>query len=64
MKKLKLTQFSELAQIISAFALVVSLIYVGVLIKQNTKATQASMRQSIVMAGTSSVTISKSEGLG
>ena len=47
MKKLKLTQFSELAQFISAFALVVSLIYVGVLIKQNTKATQASMRQSI-----------------
>lgn len=47
MKKNKLSTISELAQIISAVAVVVSLIYVGVQVNQNTKATQAAMRQSI-----------------
>ena len=47
MKKIKLSTFSELSQIISALAVVVSLIYVGAQVNQNTKATQAAMRQSI-----------------
>lgn len=36
-----------MSQIISALAVVVSLIYVGAQVNQNTKATQAAMRQSI-----------------
>lgn len=39
--------YSELAQIISAIAVVISLIYVGVQIRQNTLTTQAAMRQSV-----------------
>lgn len=44
---MKLSTLSELSQIISALAVVVSLVYVGAQVNQNTKATQAAMRQSI-----------------
>lgn len=47
MKNIKLSTLSEVSQIISALAVVVSLIYVGAQINQNTKATQAAMRQAI-----------------
>ena len=47
MNKIKLSIFSEISQVISAFAFVISLIYLGVQVNQNTKATQAAMRQSI-----------------
>ena len=47
MKKNRLALISELAQVISAIAVVISLFYVGVQVRQNTKATQALMRQSI-----------------
>lgn len=47
MKNMKLSTLSELSQIISALAVVVSLVYVGAQVNQNTKATQAAMRQSI-----------------
>lgn len=46
MKK-RVSYYSELAQIISAVAVVISLIYVGIQIRQNTLATKAAMRQSI-----------------
>lgn len=39
--------YASLAEIISALAVVASLIFVGIQIRQNTRATQASMRQSI-----------------
>lgn len=47
MKKVNLSTLSEVSQIISALAVVVSLIYVGGQVNQNTRATQAAMRQSI-----------------
>jgi hypothetical protein len=47
MNKIKLSTFSEISQIISAFAVVISLIYLSAQISQNTKTTQAAMRQSI-----------------
>ncbi|PTM09908.1 MAG: hypothetical protein DA407_04875 [Bacteroidetes bacterium] len=47
MKKYTLSTFSEVSQIISALSVVISLIYVGAQVNQNTKATQAAMRQSI-----------------
>ena len=47
MREIKLSTFSDVAQIISALAVVISLIYVGVQVNQNTKATQSAMRQSI-----------------
>ena len=47
MKKNKLTLITEIAEIISAVAVVISLIYVGVQVNQNTKATQSAMRQSV-----------------
>lgn len=47
MKKVNLSTLSEVSQIISALAVVVSLIYVGAQVNQNTRATQAAMRQSI-----------------
>jgi hypothetical protein len=46
-RKIKLSTFSDVAQIISALAVVISLIYIGAQINQNTKATQSAMRQSI-----------------
>ena len=46
MKK-RISYYSELAQIISAMAVVISLIYVGLQIRQNTLTTQAAMRQSV-----------------
>lgn len=47
MKKIKLSTFSDVSQIISALAVVVSLVYIGAQVNQNTKATQSAMRQSI-----------------
>ena len=47
MRKIKLSTFSDVSQIISALAVVISLIYVGAQVNQNTKATQSAMRQSI-----------------
>lgn len=47
MKKKNLTLITEIAEIISAVAVVISLIYVGVQVNQNTKATQSAMRQSV-----------------
>ena len=46
MKK-HISYYSEVAQIISAIAVVISLIYVGVQVRQNTLTTQAAMRQNI-----------------
>jgi hypothetical protein len=47
MRKIKLSTFSDVSQIISALAVVISLIYVGAQVNQNTKATQSAMRQSL-----------------
>jgi len=47
MEKHNLSTFSKVSEIISALAVVISLIYVGVQVNQNTKATQAAIRQSI-----------------
>lgn len=47
MIKNKLTFITQIAEIISAIAVVLSLIYVGVQVNQNTKATQSAMRQSV-----------------
>ena len=43
----RLSKFSETAQIVSAFAVVVSLVYVGYEIRQNTYATKAATRQAV-----------------
>ena len=50
MARMKLQHWSELAQIISAVAVVVSLVYVGSEIRQNTEATQGATRQAILQA--------------
>ena len=50
MKKPSLSQLSDLSQIVSAVAVVASLVYVGSEIRQNTEATHAATRQAI--AGT------------
>jgi hypothetical protein len=47
MRKTKLSTFSDVSQIISALAVVISLIYVGAQVNQNTKVTQSAMRQSL-----------------
>ncbi|MCP4727719.1 MAG: hypothetical protein GY863_21950 [bacterium] len=47
MKKITLSSMSELAQIVSAIAVVLSLVYVGQQIKANTEATRSATRQSI-----------------
>ena len=47
MNKLKLSQISDLAQVVSAVAVVLSLIYVGQQIRVNTEATRAATRQSV-----------------
>ena len=47
MKKLSLSQWSDLSQVVSAVAVVASLIYVGFEIRQNTEASRAATRQSI-----------------
>ena len=47
MPKLTLGQWSDLSQIVSAAAVVASLIYVGFEIRQNTEASRAATRQSI-----------------
>jgi len=47
MKKLTLGQWSDLAQVVSALAVVASLVYVGFEIRQNTEASRAATRQSI-----------------
>ncbi|WKK65711.1 hypothetical protein [Lutimonas zeaxanthinifaciens] len=43
----KLTFITQIAEIISAIAVVLSLIYVGIQVNQNTKATQSAIRQSV-----------------
>jgi hypothetical protein len=47
MKKISLSRLSDFAQIVSAIAVVISLIYVGHQIRANTEATRAATRQSI-----------------
>ena len=47
MNKLKLSQISDLAQVVSAVAVVLSLLYVGQQIRVNTEATRAATRQSV-----------------
>ena len=47
MRKLSLTEWSELSQVVSAIAVVASLIYVGYEIRRNTEASRAATRQSI-----------------
>ena len=47
MQKLTLSQWSDLAQVVSAIAVVASLVYVGFEIHRNTEASRAATRQSI-----------------
>lgn len=47
MRRIKLATVSDISQIISALAVVISLVYIGAQINQNTKATQSIIRQSI-----------------
>jgi len=47
MKKLSIHEWSALSQIVSAVAVVLSLLYVGVEIRSNTEATRAATRQSV-----------------
>jgi hypothetical protein len=47
MSKLTLGQWSDLSQVVSAVAVVASLVYVGVEIGRNTEASRAATRQSI-----------------
>ncbi len=45
--KLSLTEWSDIAQVVSAMAVVASLVYVGLGIHQNTEASRAATRQAI-----------------
>jgi hypothetical protein len=47
MKRFTLSQWSEVSQIVSALAVVVSLVYVGQEIRSNTEASRAATRQAI-----------------
>ena len=47
MSSAKLRQWSDIAQVVSAVAVVISLIYVGLEIRNNTEATKAATRQAI-----------------
>jgi len=51
MKKLKLSDWSNVAEIIAAVAVVLSLVYVGLQINQNTAAVQASTHLSLIAYG-------------
>jgi len=44
---MKLKKLSELSQIVSSIAIIGSLIFIGIEVNQNTKATRASIRQSL-----------------
>jgi hypothetical protein len=52
---LSLSQLSELSQVVSAIAVVLSLVYVGYQIRQNTQATRAVTGQSIAQTDSSYV---------
>lgn len=47
MKGTNLSTFSKISEIVSAIAVVISLVYVGSQVRQNTISTQAAMRQSV-----------------
>ena len=47
MRDSRLSKLSEVSQIVSAFAVVISLVYVGYEISQNTDATRAATRQAV-----------------
>jgi len=47
MKKLSLSEWSDISQVVSAMAVVASLVYVGFEIGRNTEASRAATRQSI-----------------
>jgi hypothetical protein len=48
MRKLQLSEWASVAEVISAIAVVVSLLYVGYQVNQNTKETRAANRQQLV----------------
>lgn len=61
MKKLKLTEWAQIAEIVAAVAVVLSLIYVGYELKENTSAIRASSVQAITTGTRDSMMIVASD---